>query len=150
MKTFNVCFQLHAGWCEKCQITCFVGAGVSFVLEAEPHPLVGKLFLTLVQTCRRVWGCSASQAVTSGVRSLNKLNVHLQIKHEQVFIAYMTGIFLFSSLLRVAVCAAAGLCPSTSGWSTCTAQWSITPTETAPASPCCLSWSDCTEISTPD
>lgn len=35
-----------------------------------------------------------------------------------------------------------------SGWSTCTALWSITPTETAPAYLCCLSWSGCTETST--
>lgn len=41
-----------------------------------------------------------------------------------------------------------GHCPNMSGSSTCTALWLITPTETAPAYLCCLSWSGCTETST--
>lgn len=46
------------------------------------------------------------------------------------------------------MCVASGPYPSMSGLWTCMALWSITPTEAAPASLCCSSWSGCTEIST--
>lgn len=55
--------------------------------------------------------------------------------------------FLIIRLKYVLFFLPSGLCPSTNGLSTFTAQWLITPTQAAQALLCCSSWSGCTETS---
>lgn len=85
------------------------------------------------EECNTLWNCAEA--------SLMWTNMYCH------FNTTKSDNFLIIRLKYVLFFLPSGLCPSTNGLSTFTAQWLITPTEAAQALLCCSSWSGCTETS---